>query len=75
VFDDDRARSFDELRDALPVAGVDPRRRVGRELLAGIAPHSAGAIGPAEREILTGPGDDEYAEVEVKILSIDLGSH
>jgi len=59
--------------DALPVAGVDPRRRVGRELLAGMAHHRAGAIGPAAREILTGPTGDEYAEVEVKILSIDLG--
>jgi Family of unknown function (DUF6247) len=64
VFDEeDRAEFFDELRDALAVAEATrdaaPVERCLREWRT-----TARALSdPLAREILTGPGDDEYAEV------------
>jgi Family of unknown function (DUF6247) len=64
VFDEeDRAEFFDELRDALAVAeatrDAEPVERCLREWRT-----TARALSdPLAREILTGPGDDEYAEV------------
>jgi len=64
VFDeDDRAEFFDELRDALALAeatrDAEPVETCLREWRT-----SARALSdPLAREILTGPGDDDYAEV------------
>ena len=64
VFDeDDRAEFFDELRDALALAeatrDVEPVELCLREWRT-----TARALSdPLTREILTGPGDDDYAEV------------
>lgn len=61
--EDDRAEFFAELRDALSVAeatrDAGPVERCVREWRT-----TAQALSdPKRREILTGPGDDDYAEI------------
>jgi hypothetical protein len=64
VFDDgDRAEFFDELRDALAVAEATRDAAPVETCLQEWRTTARALSDPLAREILTGPGDDEYAEV------------
>lgn len=61
--DDDRAEFFDELRDALSVAEVTRDAAPVETCLRDWRTTARALADPSAREILTGPGDDDYAEV------------
>ena len=64
VFDEeDRAEFFDELRDALAVAEATRDAEPVERCLRQGSTTARALSDPLAREILTGPGDDEYAEV------------
>jgi hypothetical protein len=64
VFDeDDRAEFFDELRDALAVAEATRDAGPVETCLREWRTTARALSDPLAREILTGPGDDDYAEV------------
>ncbi len=64
VFDeDDRAEFFDELRDALSVAEATRDAAPVETCLREWRTTARALSDPLAREILTGPGDDDYAEV------------
>jgi len=61
--DDDRAEFFDELRDALSVAEATRDAAPVETCVRKWRITARALADPAAREILTGPGDDDYAEV------------
>jgi len=64
VFDEDaRAEFFDELRDALPVAEATRDAAPVETCLRAWRTTARALSDPLAREILTGPGDEDYAEV------------
>src|SRR6266566_9112938 len=64
VFDeDDRAEFFDELRDALAVAEATRDAEPAETCLREWRTTARALSDPLAREILTGPGDEDYAEV------------
>jgi hypothetical protein len=64
VFDeDDRAEFFGELRDALAVAETTRDAAPIETCLRAWRTTARALSDPRAREILTGPGDDDYAEV------------
>jgi hypothetical protein len=64
VFDeDDRAEFFDELRDALTLAESSRDATPVETCLREWRTTARALSDPVARDILTGPGDDDYAEV------------
>lgn len=61
--DDDRAEFFGELRDALAVAEATRDAGPVETCLRDWRTTARALSDPLAREILTGPGDDDYAEV------------
>ncbi len=61
--EDDRAEFFDELRDALSVAEATRDAAPVEACLREWRTTARALSDPLAREILTGPGNDEYAEV------------
>ncbi len=61
--DDDRAEFFDELRDALAVAEATRDAGPVETCLRDWRTTARALADPLAREILTGPGDEDYAEV------------
>src|SRR5262249_6629949 len=59
----DRAGFFREVRDALAVAGGAPRAGPGEAWLRGGGRTARALSDRLAREILTGSGDEDYAEV------------
>jgi hypothetical protein len=64
VFDeDDRAEFFDELRDALAISEATRDAAPVETCLQEWRTTARALSDPLAREILTGPGDDDYAEI------------
>ena len=63
VDEDDRTEFFDQLRDALSVAEATRDAGPVEACLREWRTTARALSDPLAREILTGPGDDEYAEV------------
>jgi hypothetical protein len=61
--DDDRAEFFDELRDALSVGEATRDAAPVETCLREWRATARALSDPLAREILTGPGDDDYVEV------------
>lgn len=61
---DDRAEFFDELRDALSMAVATSDAAPLERCLHDWCTTAQALSDPLRREVLTGPGDDDYAEVD-----------